>query len=255
MTDDDINTRVQLLIMFKDNLENWAKTHSSIDRQWLNENKHRVEHIVTEAGCLKRYNIQPPASVGGYVARNVNPFNSMFAEVNFQNMVPLICDMLDETVGILRNPLPKKEPVVKEKTEVEIRRGYAFVAMPMDRDDHALVDVLATIKEAAAKFEIIAARIDDDDCSERITDRMLESLRRAEFVIVDLTNERPNVLFEAGYAHGIGKTPIYIARDGTKVHFDVYGYPVIFFRNMTELRVGLIRRLETTIASNEGKIN
>jgi len=71
----------------------------------------------------------------------------------------------------------------------------------------------------------------------------LESIRKAEFVIVDLTEERPNVFFEAGYAHGIGKLPIYIARDGTDIHFDVKDYPVIMFRNMKELREGLVRRL------------
>jgi hypothetical protein len=67
------------------------------------------------------------------------------------------------------------------------------------------------------------------------------------FVIVDLTNERPNVFFEAGYAHGLGKIPIYVARDGTSIHFDVKDYPVIFFKNMKELREGVSRRISAII--------
>ena len=124
--------------------------------------------------------------------------------------------------------------------------------MPMDKNNHALVDVLEAIKAGASECGIIAERIDDDERSERITDRVLESIRKAEFVIVDLTLERPNVFWEAGYAHGIGKIPIYIARDGTDIHFDVHDYPVIKFRNMKELREGLVRRLQSIAETRTG---
>ena len=63
-------------------------------------------------------------------------------------------------------------------------------------------------------------------------------------MIVDLTKERPNVFFEAGYAHGIGKTPIYIAKEGTTVHFDVKDYPIITFKNMTKLKEELVKRFD-----------
>jgi len=53
----------------------------------------------------------------------------------------------------------------------------------MDRDNHALVDVLEAIKAGAKECGITAERIDDDERSERITDRMLESIRKAEFVM------------------------------------------------------------------------
>jgi hypothetical protein len=109
--------------------------------------------------------------------------------------------------------------------------------------DHALIDVLEAIKAGATECGVTAERIDEDERNDRITDRILESIRKAGFVIVDLTNERPNVLFEAGYAHGIGKIPIYVAREGTTIHFDIKDYPVIMFRNMKELREGVARRL------------
>jgi len=78
--------------------------------------------------------------------------------------------------------------------------------------------------------------------TERITDRILESIMKAQYVIVDLTNERPNVFFEAGFAHGLDKTLIYVARHGTVIHFDIKDYPIIAFRNMKELKDGLIKR-------------
>jgi nucleoside 2-deoxyribosyltransferase len=99
--------------------------------------------------------------------------------------------------------------------------------------------VLDAIKVAATTCGISAERVDEAESNNRITDRILESIAKAEFVIVDLTNERPNVLFEAGFAHGIGKIPIYVAREGTTIHFDVKDYPVIQFRNMKELKDGV----------------
>jgi len=121
--------------------------------------------------------------------------------------------------------------------------GSAFIAMPIDPDDDQLVDVLEAIKMAAADCGITAERVDEVESNQRITDRILESIYQAEFVIVDLTNERPNVFFEAGFAHGLGKVPIYVARAGTTIHFDIKDYPIIMFRNMKQLKEGITKRL------------
>lgn len=138
---------------------------------------------------------------------------------------------------------------MKKADEKEIKASFAFIAMPIDKDDHQLVDVLETIKDAARRCGIAAERVDDTESNERITDRILKSIDSADYVIVDLTNERPNVFFEAGYAQGRGKTPIYIARQGTPLHFDIKDYPIIMFRNLKELREGLQKRLDALSAS------
>jgi hypothetical protein len=61
----------------------------------------------------------------------------------------------------------------------------------------------------------------------------------------------PTSFYEAGYAHGLNKIPIYIARHGTKIHFDLHDYPIIFFHNMKELREGLAKRLRATAEKRE----
>jgi nucleoside 2-deoxyribosyltransferase len=72
----------------------------------------------------------------------------------------------------------------------------------MDKEDHDLVAVLEGIQVSAASCEIIAERVDGVESNDRITERVLASIRKAEFVIVDLTKVRPNVFFEVGYAQG-----------------------------------------------------
>ena len=65
----------------------------------------------------------------------------------FKDLVLGVIDMIDQTIGVLKSggPEPSKKTVqIQEK----IQEGYAFIAMPMDPNDAALVDVLDGIKEA-----------------------------------------------------------------------------------------------------------
>jgi hypothetical protein len=77
--------------------------------------------------------------------------------------------------------------------------------------------------------------------------RVFEGIKKAEFMIADLTHERPCVYLEVGYALAFGHTPILIAREGTHIHFDLEGYTVNYFSNMEELNERLGDQLEKLI--------
>ena len=175
---------------------------------------------------------------------NFCAFDMMFNPPYSLSLVPYIVDMVDQTVGVMSSSDYKtkmEEPIhVPQNFEAE----YAFVAMPIDPNDAGLEDVLATIKEACQRCGVNAERVDESQSSERITDRSLESIRRAEFVIVDLTHSKPNVYYEAGYAQGLGKTPIYVASAETSLEFNLQDFPVIRFKNLTQLKKDLKIRLE-----------
>lgn len=114
--------------------------------------------------------------------------------------------------------------------------------MPMLETDPALDDVVETIAQAASSVGLKAYRVDQLDSSGRITDSIVDGLKNSGHV-VDLTHARPNVYWEAGFCHGLGKLPIYIARKGTNPAFDVKDYPVIYYTNMKQLRQGLTKQL------------
>jgi hypothetical protein len=169
-------------------------------------------------------------------------------------LVHQIQQLLAGALVLFDSPLLKSAtPGTPRSQRPRSESGYAFIAMPMDPDDHALIDVLDALKEAALRCGIRAERIDEPESNERITDRILDSIERAEHVIIDLTNSRPNVFFEAGYAHALGKIPIYVARQGTKLEFDLKDYPVLFFRNLKELKDAIERRLKGLEASRKTK--
>ena len=157
-----------------------------------------------------------------------------------------IRQLLGGTLALIDSPLFRGDlsNKVPKAVSCDVVLGYAFIVMPMDPDDHSLIDVLEAVKDVATKCGVNAERIDEVQSNEPITDRILESIQRAEYIIVDLTHSKPNVFFEAGYAHGLGKIPIYFAKQGTKLEFDLKDYPVMFYRNLKELKDSLEKRIK-----------
>ncbi len=75
-----------------------------------------------------------------------------------------------------------------------------------------------------------------------LVDRIKQEIRRSQFVVADLTDERPSCYFEVGYAEALQKPVIFVASKesvvapgtDTKVHFDIH-QNVQFFANHDEL--------------------
>ena len=241
--------KIKRLDDFKQAVLEWSGSYRNEARRnelrsSINQNKVWVRQQVIEAKCLRIITIGPPPAVGGLIMRGVDPFVMLFESPYGMSMVHYVVDMIDQTIGVLR-ALPEEESNFNDvsKVSINVQQNYAFVAMPIDPSNPELEDVLDSIKKCAERCGVWAERVDEAQSNERITDRILESIQKAEFVIVDLTYSRPNVYYEAGYAQGIGKTPVFVAKKGTELEFDLKDYPVIFFENYRQLKDELEKRL------------
>ncbi len=130
------------------------------------------------------------------------------------------------------------------------RAGTAFIMMWMDPTHPELTDVADAVRGVFRTFDIRAVRADDIEHEGLITDRVINEIRTAEFLFADLTGARPNVYYEIGFAHALGKRVILFRKSGTGVHFDLAGYNCPEYENLRDLKDKLSRRLVSLTNKN-----
>jgi len=117
-------------------------------------------------------------------------------------------------------------------------------------------EVFSTIREVCTKLSLNARRVDDSYAgSGFIIKEITELIEQAEFLIFDLSFERPNVYYELGYSHGVGNEAaeiLLIAREGTNVHFDSTPLRVRFYNSMDQLRLITENSLKEMIRQTRG---
>lgn len=115
--------------------------------------------------------------------------------------------------------------------------GLVFVMMPFASEDSG--QVYGALRDACAATRLRAQRVDDSGGSGFVIKEVANLIERAEFIVCDLSHERPNVYYELGYAHGVGNEPddiLLIAKVGTKLHFDIAPLRVHYFTDTAALR-------------------
>jgi nucleoside 2-deoxyribosyltransferase len=128
-----------------------------------------------------------------------------------------------------------------------------FVITPIQGEKHGDQEQQRIFREYDERFEAVerviadaggvAIRIDKEHALEDLVGRIKKEIRSAQFIVADLTDERPSCYFEAGYAEALGKPVIYVAskqsviRPGTntRIHFDIHTN-VNYFSNHRELK-------------------
>ncbi|MBU6172271.1 MAG: hypothetical protein KGQ60_00610 [Planctomycetes bacterium] len=121
--------------------------------------------------------------------------------------------------------------------EDTFEKGLVFVAMSFSQP--GMNDAFSAIKDSCRQEKLNAKRVDENVSSGFIILEIVDLIEQAEFIIFDLTYERPNVYYELGYAHGVGNAPsniLLLAREGTSLHFDIAALRVNFYDSTESLR-------------------
>ena len=124
------------------------------------------------------------------------------------------------------------------------RPNTAFIMMAIDGNNPELQEVRTVIKEVFEEFGVVAVTADEIEHDGAITDRILDEIETSEFLIADLSRERPNVYYEVGHAHARNKRVILFRRTDTRLHFDLAHRNCPEYADATDLRTRLRSRLE-----------
>lgn len=95
----------------------------------------------------------------------------------------------------------------------------AFVIMPFNENFDDIYQI--GIKKTAADRDVSAYRLDEELFDEGMLDKIYKEIENCDFVIADLSDKNPNVFYELGYAHAIGKLCILTTKDAENIPFDL----------------------------------
>lgn len=127
----------------------------------------------------------------------------------------------------------------------------AFIIMPFSRDfDNVWV---GAIKSACMDTHYAPLRADEINLSSLITDDIEKYTLQSDVVIVDLTGNNPNVMFELGWSLAKNKKPIVICQGdhANKVAFDVRSIRFIPYENSWLGIEALKKKLKEFITTTE----
>ncbi len=104
---------------------------------------------------------------------------------------------------------------IKAESLLSTKKPKVFVITPIQGEKHGDQEQQRIFKEYDQRFEAVekviadagavAIRIDKEHALEDLVGRIKKEIRSAQFVVADLTDERPSCYFEAGFAEALGK--------------------------------------------------
>jgi|WetSurMetagenome_2_1015567.scaffolds.fasta_scaffold130566_2 hypothetical protein len=126
----------------------------------------------------------------------------------------------------------------------------AFVIMPFKEPYNSYY--AAIYKPALEAASCIVSRVDDLSAPRPIILDIQESILNADLILCDMSERNPNVFYELGLAHAIGKPAILVARKEDDIPFDLRHVRVVLFDHSLP---GWEKKLERDITSAAQKVH
>ena len=142
---------------------------------------------------------------------------------------------------LFRDGLPGAAKAVQS---APIDETLIAVMMPFNRGHHSVDRVFGAIRNGVEAVGKTARRVDEINTPTDIPDDVRNLIRSSYAVIVDLTGLNSNVLYELGFADGLGKKPILIHESPIgKLPFDFSSKRVFTYHDDKENLESFSRKL------------
>lgn len=129
---------------------------------------------------------------------------------------------------------------ISNPKDFEIDNKQVFVLTPFN-DNYR--PTFFAIKEVCERLNLKCLRGDEEYIPNEIFPSILKHIVKSRFLIANITGRNPNVMYELGVAHSLGKPTIIISKNFTEIPFDLNNKRIIIFDNNDDLRT----KLETSI--------
>ena len=104
----------------------------------------------------------------------------------------------------------------------DVLENLCFVIMPFTEKNNLKTIYLDHTKKIIESFGLDCKRADDMFKHDMIMEDIWENICVARFIVSDLTDKNPNVFYELGMAHTLGKRVVLITQKDEDVPFDLH---------------------------------
>lgn len=129
-------------------------------------------------------------------------------------------------------------------SKIIIQEGLVACIMPFNR---RFDKVFQTIKEACRRSGLVCRRSDEEllESNSNLLKYVVELILKSQVVVAVLDGRNPNVFYEIGIAHSMGKQVILIAENNkrSEIPFNIQSNRLILYNNWGELKEKLGRSL------------
>lgn len=188
--------RVELEVMRRSFEE---KIYHLTERMQKNPDRWRdVNHLVVEGSVVGR---EPETIVSGSAAIALKPYQFI------------------EDLGV-------------DLASLKIIENQVFVLTPF----HSMYEeTYATIKSACAMNDLVAVRGDEAFKVGNILKHIIEQIICSPFIVANINGRNPNVHYELGVAHALGKNILLISEGVEEIAFDLQSERVLIYKDQKDL--------------------
>lgn len=132
------------------------------------------------------------------------------------------------------------------------RKPFVFVLMPFhkDFDDIYHLGIKAACDDAGAYCE----RVDEQIYEETILQQIHVQISKADIIVADMSGQNPNVFYETGYAHALGKKVILLTQATENIPFDLKHYlHIVYGGRIKDLKADLAKRIRWCIENEDSE--
>lgn len=134
--------------------------------------------------------------------------------------------------------------------ENTVPKPFIFVLMPFDPTFDDIYKF--GIKGAAQEIDAYAERVDEQIFADGMLDRIFNQISKADVIVADMSGRNPNVFYEVGYAHALGKIVLLLTQNANDIPFDLeHRQHTIYGGSIERLRKELVERLKWAIAESK----
>lgn len=155
------------------------------------------------------------------------------------NHLPLSAQKKEYTNGPIQNASFAKRFGLDE-TDIAIDKKMVFLLTPFS---NKATDIYISIKNICSECGLNLYRGDEEFFHEDILANLVKYIVKSRIIIANIDGKNPNVFYELGIAHALGKPTILISKAIQEAPFDVQQNRIIIYTDKDDLKAKLSKEL------------